>query len=256
MPGHTRIPGVPDTLKEKVISFLKEIKGVSNIKSPDYVGFVYNKSKFIVGKFYDGEFIVCRIAKNGDMITNKMRSKSFKDFKERLPKFISLNFRKRTLPYIFYKNDKIEATASTESKQFSYKGQVITASSKEEAIQVFASGFLGKQKFTKAQLKAAYDKMLKNIKEDKENIENPPDNGYDIRNGYTTGKDKDICGREGHDWDFAIDDFEGICKEIESIPELITYGDLEVYWNSNKHNMAEPDNHGIIIEDGEIKQVY
>lgn len=130
MPG-IRIPGLSDTLKEKVISFLKEIKGVSDIKSTKGVEFVYNESKFIVGKFYDSEFIVFRKAKNGSMLTNNMRSKSFKDFKERLPKFISLNFRKRTLPYVFYKNDKIEASVE---RPFSYNGKIITASSKEEAI--------------------------------------------------------------------------------------------------------------------------
>jgi len=151
MPGHIRIPGLSDdTLKEKVISFLKEIKGVSNIKSPKWVEFVYNESKFIVGRFYDGEFIVFRKAKSGGMLTNNMRSKSFKDFKERLPKFISLNFRKRTLPYIFHKNDKIEASA--EMRKFAYNGDIITASSKQEAIQkiVADSNKINMDEFLKA----------------------------------------------------------------------------------------------------------
>lgn len=148
-------------------------------------------------------------------------------------------------------------TGSAESKVFAYKGQVITASSKQEAIQkIVASGnFVGVQKFTKAELKKAWDELVKNVENDPENKKFPPDNGYDIRNGYSTGEDKDICGKDGHDWSISFD-YEDVLKEISRITEVITYGDLEVYWNSNKQNMAEPDNHGIIIEDGKIQQVY
>lgn len=109
--------------------------------------------------------------------------------------------------------------------------------------------FVGKQKFTYGELKKAWDELHDNIKNDPFDSKNPPSGGYDIRNGYSYGD------RGWKDWDIDFS-LEAITKEIESVPELIRAGDLEVYYNDNDAHQADSDEHGILIEDGKIATVY
>lgn len=109
---------------------------------------------------------------------------------------------------------------------------------------------VGHQLFSYAELEKAWDELKANVENDPENKENPPVHGYDIRNGYDTTSGYNPC--ENHwDMDFSLD---AITQELESVGELITAGDLEVYWCGDDY--ADSDEHGIIIRDGKIKQVY
>lgn len=125
------------------------------------------------------------------------------------------------------------------------------AFSSNESRKLRESGedFVGNQKFTYKELENAWNELNDKIKNDPFDSKNPPSGGYDIRNGYHC---EDL---DWHDWemDFTLED---ISKELESIPKTITRGDLEVYYNDREYNQADPDDHGILIEDGKILAVY
>lgn len=109
--------------------------------------------------------------------------------------------------------------------------------------------FVGNQKFTYGELKKAWNQLQSNVENDPFDSKNPPSGGYDIRNGYYCGE------RDWNSWDMDFS-LEAITKELESVPELISKGDLEVYYNDSDANQADSDDHGIFIVDGKIDQVY
>lgn len=112
-----------------------------------------------------------------------------------------------------------------------------------------SSDKVGKQDFTYAELENAWNELKTKVENDPFDSKNPPSGGYDIRNGY-------YCG--DHDWNAWDMDFslEAITKELESVPEPIKKGDLEVYYNDNDANQADSDDHGIFIKNGKIDSVY
>ena len=107
-----------------------------------------------------------------------------------------------------------------------------------------SSNMVGSQNFTYEELEDAWRKLNRLV-----DIED----GYvrDIRGFYETETIK--TGDRESQWlmDYSLDD---IVAQIEKIPETITYGDLEVYWNNEFE--ADSDDHGIMIEDGQIAKVY
>ena len=107
-----------------------------------------------------------------------------------------------------------------------------------------SSNMVGSQNFTYEELEDAWRKLNRLV-----DIED----GYvrDIRGFYETETIK--TGDRESQWlmDYSLDD---IVAQIEKIPETITYGDLEVYWNNEFD--ADSDDHGIMIEDGQIAKVY
>ena len=109
--------------------------------------------------------------------------------------------------------------------------------------------FVGNQKFTYKELENAWNELNDKIKNDPFDSKNPPSGGYDIRNGYSNGD------RDWNDWDIDFS-LEAITKELESVPEQIHQGDLEVFYNDKDANQADSDDHGILIEDGKILAVY
>jgi hypothetical protein len=100
---------------------------------------------------------------------------------------------------------------------------------------------VGNQKFTYEELETAWEELNRCV-----------DFGYiyDIRNGYSITESKDCNENE---W-YAEWNFDSLCKAVESVKGIITFGDLEVYWNH--HGEADSDGHGIIIVDGMIDRVY
>ena len=107
-----------------------------------------------------------------------------------------------------------------------------------------SSNMVGSQNFTYEELEDAWRKLNRLV-----DIED----GYvrDIRGFYETETIK--TGDRESQWlmDYSLDD---IVAQIEKIPETITYGDLEVYWNNEFE--AYSDDHGIMIEVGQIAKVY
>ena len=112
---------------------------------------------------------------------------------------------------------------------------------------------VGAQKFTYQELEDAFNELGTLVYNDPDNL---PEYVYDIRNGYTTD-DPDLGYWENWQMDF---DLEQVVVELANIPDMITYGDLEVYFNyhpeGERYGYAESDDHGIFIEDGKITKVY
>lgn len=111
--------------------------------------------------------------------------------------------------------------------------------------------FVGAQNFTYKELEDAFNELGMKVYNDPDNL---PEYVYDIRNGYST-TDYNI------DTDWIMDfDYEQVVETLEEIPDMIMYGDLEVYFNyhpkGERYGYAEPDDHGIFIEDGKITEVY
>ena len=118
----------------------------------------------------------------------------------------------------------------------------LTLGQLKRLVRESRSDYVGVQKFTYAELEDAWNKL-------KSNVENEPDYEgyiYDIRGFYETDSMYKSC------WlmDFSLED---IIKKLESIPETIIIGYLDVYWNDEEE--ADEDNHGIIIKDGKIVKI-
>ncbi len=101
---------------------------------------------------------------------------------------------------------------------------------------------VGKQNFTYAELRNAWDRLVVLV----------GDGCYDIRNGYSLTDTKDVGE---HQW-WIPWNFDSLCETIEGVGGVITRGDLEVYWNDPAHLDADTDGHGITIENGKITGVY
>ena len=110
---------------------------------------------------------------------------------------------------------------------------------------------VGAQKFTYQELEDAFNELGMKVYNDPDNL---PEYVYDIRNGYST-TDYNI----DTDWQMNFD-LEQVVVELANIPETILYGNLEVYFNYHPegegYGYAEPDYHGIFIENGKITEVY
>ena len=127
----------------------------------------------------------------------------------------------------------------------------LTLGQLKRLVRESASEYIGAQNFTYSELRDAWNKLKAKVEADAVD-DDPEDISYDIRNGYSTIDSKD-CNENQWQMDFS---FDAIVAELDAVPEMITAGDLEVYWNSKGQWYAEPADHGIFIEDGKIKQVY
>lgn len=112
-----------------------------------------------------------------------------------------------------------------------------------------SSAKVGKQDFTYAELENAWNELKANVTNDPSNKDNPPSNGYDIRNGYACGE------RDWNDWHIAFS-LDAVKKALEEVTEPIKEGDLEVYYNDKDNNQANSNDHGIFIKNGKIDSVY
>jgi len=131
-----RLKAMPKEQKERVISFLTKIPGVK-VKKEDnkyYVTFSYKRNKFRVTNNYK-----VFIGDDGYFGAGRMLSNDFASFKERLIKYINLNFNERSIQKHYYADEDI-VTASVNrvfastSRKFRFSdGSIITASCVEEA---------------------------------------------------------------------------------------------------------------------------
>lgn len=127
---------------------------------------------------------------------------------------------------------------------------------REFARKVKSGKFVGKQKFTYKEFADAWESLRWKVEDFNDKCGEDEPDGYDIRNGYDTTEKRDSCA---NDWnmDFSLADIgHSLCRAVrilEGIPETITYGDLEVYWNDVSRNEADSTDHGIFIEDGKLR---
>lgn len=112
---------------------------------------------------------------------------------------------------------------------------------------------VGHQLFTRGELNMAINSLIDCIKRD---------TGFDgnlalldLRNGYSTTEQRDLCENEWCNSGMTID-FESALCALEEPNKVITEGNLEVYYNDKETNSAFPENHGIWIKDGKITEVY
>ena len=112
---------------------------------------------------------------------------------------------------------------------------------------------VGHQLFTRGELRKALADLVEAIKPGM----NPGESIglYDLRNGYSTTEKRDLCENQWPHEIMAID-FEAVYASIVKVDDLITEGNLEVYFNDMDGNSAYCENHGIWITDGKITKVY
>lgn len=112
---------------------------------------------------------------------------------------------------------------------------------------------VGHQLFSRGELNIAINCLIDCIKSD------PAFDGnlalLDLRNGYSTTEERDLCENEWRNSGMPID-FESALYALEEPDMVITEGNLEVYYNDKAANSAFPENHGIWIKDGKITKIY
>ena len=122
--------------------------------------------------------------------------------------------------------------------------------------KIKSGAFVGKQKFTYKEFADAWESLRWKVEDFNGKCGEDEPDGYDIRNGYDTTETRD-SGANGWNMDFSLADVQhslcGAIRVLEEIPETITYGDLEVYWNDVARNEADSTDHGIFIEDGKLR---
>lgn len=112
---------------------------------------------------------------------------------------------------------------------------------------------VGCQLFTRGDVRKAMAELIDLIKADMNEGELLAQ--YDLRNGYSTTEDRDLCENQ---WPnpIMIVKADAVISSISRVDKLITEGNLEVYFNDIEANSAHCENHGIWIKDGKITKVY
>lgn len=112
---------------------------------------------------------------------------------------------------------------------------------------------VGCQLFSRGDVRKAMRQLIELVKADMDAGEVLAQ--YDLRNGYSTTENRDLCENE---WPnpMMLMKADAVIDSVSRVDELITEGNLEVYFNDIAANEAHCVNHGIWIKDGKITKVY